>query len=250
MNSNRIEDRITDLLILTGISNEQTIEELTDHYLSHIEGEVKRGINLQKAIRETFQDIANIDASLFKLDEKKHDRKGLLFFLLTFIGIAFYLSYPTQNTVNKNNISPNIDNIKEEVSSISPPSGMPILQLELKVSSEFGMRLNPFRQQKESHKGIDIRAKVGTEVLSAGQGIVKEAGYREKSGNYIIIQHPGNYITKYYHLSHIEVAKNEKVDEGQLIGKVGNSGLSMMPHLHFEVLKNEVPVNPRNYISP
>ncbi len=246
MNSNRIAHRITDLLKLAGVSDTHAIEELTDHYLSHIEEEMKRGVNAQQAVRETYQEIANLDTSQFIEKQNTHSKRGLFLFFLLFVGIAFYLFYQKQNPKQDQVISQQI----EYISLINPPTGTPIQQSNLKVSSEFGLRSNPIGQQRKLHKGIDIRAKIGTAVLSTGDGIVKEAGYKRLAGNYITIQHDRNFITKYYHLSHISVKSNEEVKEGQVIGKVGNSGLSLMPHLHYEILKDKIPVDPREYIKP
>ena len=111
------------------------------------------------------------------------------------------------------------------------------------------MRMHPLSKQSVHHKGIDIPAKMGTPVLSTGNGIVKEAGYDEKSGNFVTIRHNDLYETKYLHLLEFLVSPKDYVEKGQMIGKVGNSGLSMMPHLHYEILKNEIPVNPKIYIN-
>lgn len=245
MNSDRITHRITDLLKLAGVVDERTVEELTDHYLTHIEEEVKRGVNAQKAVRETYQDIAHLDTSHFIEKPSYADRKGLLFFFLIFVSIGFYLFQqyldPTQDIQAQGQ--------KESIAYVSPPMGSPILQANYHISSEFGIRLNPVIKQKVMHRGIDIQAKIGTPVLATGNGIVKECGFKPKAGNYIIIQHDSNFTTKFYHLSDINVKVKEKIRERQMIGKVGNSGNSIMPHLHYEVLKDEVPVNPRTFIG-
>lgn len=246
MHTDQIVNRITDLLKLAGVSDSYVLEELTDHYLTHIEEEIKRGVNSQKAVRETYQEIANFDASQLVKEKNSNDKRGLFLFLLLFIGIAFYFfQQELQPTENINNQKPS-----EEIFHVGPPTGSPIEQSSLKVSSEFGLRLNPFIQQKELHKGIDIRAKVGTDVLSTGYGTVMEAGFKSKAGNYITILHEGDFTTKYYHLSDISVKPNDIVKQGQVIGKVGNSGKSKMPHLHYEVLNAEVHMNPRNCINP
>ena len=246
MNSDRIANRITDLIKLAGISQQETIDELKDHYLTRIEEEVKLGVNSQKAIRETYQEIANLDGSRFIDDQIKKDKRGLFVLLLIFVGMAFYLfgpcSKPAENQVVFNN--------PEEISQIHPPTGSPIQQSNLNISSGFGMRMNPGNKQKTLHQGIDIRAKMGTPVLSTGKGKVTKAGFNPKAGKYVMIEHEGNYTTKYFHLSDILVSAMDVVSEGQVIGKVGNSGMSMGPHLHYEVLKDEIPVDPRGVINP
>lgn len=246
MNSDRITNRITDLLKLTGVSDSQAIEEMTDHYLTHIEEEVRRGVNSQKAVRETYQEIANLDASQFIKEHNRQDKRGLFWFFIIFIGIAFYFLQQFQKPIEAITVNDQVEKIELN----DPPSGSPILQTQLDISSEFGFRVNPFAKKKEHHKGIDIRAKIGTPVISTGNGTVKEAAYKAKAGNYIVIEHEDNFLTKYYHLSDISVKLNESVKVGQVIGLVGNSGLSTMPHLHYEVLKNNVPMNPREFIEP
>jgi len=246
MISDRIANRITDLIKLAGVSDKGTIDELKDHYLTRIEEEIRRGVNSQKAVRETYQEIANLDGSQFVENQKRRDKRGLFLFFLIFIGLAFYLFQYSQDDV----VDQTLAKTSKEISRAIPPSGSPILQPDLVVSSEFGMRLNPLNKQTSLHKGIDIKAKIGTPVVSTGKGQVKEAGYNPKAGNYVTIKHNGNFITNYFHLSSISVTADECVAQGQEIGKVGNSGLSMSPHLHYEVLKDEVPVNPREYIEP
>lgn len=246
MNSDRIANRITDLLKLTGVSDKHAIEELTDHYLTHIEEEIERGVNSQKAVRETYQEIANLDTSHFAEEKKKKSKKGwlALFALGALLSILFWQIGTRSSDASQNTM------YKKELAHTAPPAGSPIANHDLDVSSGFGMRLNPINKVKALHKGIDIRAKLGTPVVSTGDGVVKEAGYKPKAGNYITIQHGGNYITNYFHLSEIQVESCQKVKAGQVIGKVGNSGMTMGTHLHYEVLKDKVPVNPLTYILP
>ncbi len=104
-----------------------------------------------------------------------------------------------------------------------------------KITSYFGYRKNPFNYCSEYHHGIDIANYSGTEILSAGKGTVLETGYDHLLGRYIIINHGYNFITKYAHLRKINVEENEKVEKGQAIGLMGNTGQSTGPHLHFEI---------------
>ncbi len=111
------------------------------------------------------------------------------------------------------------------------------------VTSEFGWRWG------RRHEGIDLGIPVGTEVKAADGGVVTFAGYNSSYGNYVIIDHGGNISTLYAHNSKLLVSKGDKVYKGQVISKSGNTGRSTGPHLHFEVRKNGVPQNPRNYVN-
>jgi len=128
----------------------------------------------------------------------------------------------------------------------SIPAIMPVANKDLKrMASGFGYRLDPFYHTSTFHAGMDFTAEVGTEVYATGEGrvtIVKKArwGY----GNHIIINHGHGYTTLYGHLSRFNIRPGETVKRGQLIGFVGNTGRSTGPHLHYEVRKNNNPLNP------
>ena len=246
MNSDRIAHRITDLLKLSGLKDEQAVEELTDHYLTHIEEEIKRGVNAQKAVRETYQEVANFDVSYFNANDDLKQKKGLLVFFVLFVGLAFYFFFNNNKAdLHKEQL---IDFDKS--TALTPPKGLPLKQSDLKVTSNFGLRMNQINKKKVLHKGIDFKAKLGTPVFSTGDGIICEAGYSKKSGNYIFIKHNDQFVTKYLHLEEFSVAKNDLVKEGDMIGKVGKTGMSILPHLHYEIIKDEVPVDPEIYINP
>jgi murein DD-endopeptidase MepM/ murein hydrolase activator NlpD len=106
--------------------------------------------------------------------------------------------------------------------------------------------MDPFYKVRKFHEGMDFSASVGTEVYATGNGLVMVAG-RDIHGGYgneIRIDHGYNYQTVYAHLSRIFVRPGQKILRGQIIGYVGNTGKSTSPHLHYEVRKNGVPVNP------
>jgi len=118
-----------------------------------------------------------------------------------------------------------------------------------RVSSNYGYRKDPFHKRKALHTGIDFSAGTGTPVISTADGIVKSAGWRKGYGKCIVIQHYSGYKTLYGHLSKIKVIKGQKVKSGDLIGKVGSTGRSTGPHLHYEVYKNGKRINPKNYLN-
>ncbi len=112
------------------------------------------------------------------------------------------------------------------------------------VTSRFGMRIDPFTHQLAFHSGIDLAAPWGTDVYAARGGEVAEVGRDFTYGNYIILDHSGGYQTVYGHLSSILVRLHERVTSGMIIGKVGSSGLSTGPHLHFEIRLRGRPEDP------
>jgi murein DD-endopeptidase MepM/ murein hydrolase activator NlpD len=122
--------------------------------------------------------------------------------------------------------------------------------LDLLVSG-FGIRINPFHKGKYKHPGIDFAATRGTEVYATAPGKIidinksdLQAGY----GNSIDIDHGHGFITRYAHLEEINVRSGQQVTKGMKIGTVGNSGGSIAPHLHYEVILNNENVDPLNYM--
>ena len=117
-----------------------------------------------------------------------------------------------------------------------------------RYSSGFGDRHSLTTSETGFHKGIDITAPVGTPVYATANGRVFFAGFFSTYGNCIDVDHGSGLSTRYAHLSRIEVDEGQAVTRGQRIGRVGSTGRSFAPHLHYEVHLNDSPVNPRNYI--
>jgi len=137
-----------------------------------------------------------------------------------------------------------IKNRSDLVNSI--PAIMPVANKDLKrMASGFGYRLDPFYHTFSFHGGMDFTAEVGTEVYATGDGKISKVSQETWGyGNHIIVHHGHGYTTLYGHLSRFAVRPGEKVKRGQLIGYVGNTGRSTGPHLHYEVRKNDNPLNP------
>lgn len=114
----------------------------------------------------------------------------------------------------------------------------------IKISSGFGDRVHPVKKQKSFHSGIDIPCAEGTNVVSVEDGIVIFAGVQAGYGNFVMIQHNDGYITCFGHLSKILVKTNQSVSKSQIIALSGNTGVSTGAHLHFEVRKENTPVDP------
>lgn len=99
------------------------------------------------------------------------------------------------------------------------------------------------------HPAVDIAAPIGTPVFAPAEGIVTQVGENQRYGKYLEINHTGGYSTFYGHLDQVLVIEGWQVNQGDLIAKVGNTGISTGPHLHFEVRKNGIPVNPLKLIQ-
>lgn len=121
---------------------------------------------------------------------------------------------------------------------------------EQSVGSGFGWRFHPVDKVCKCHEGIDIPEKTGTPILAVSEGTVISTETKADYGNYVEIDHGKGYSTFYAHLSSIDVSKGQAVQKGDAIGKVGSTGTSTGPHLHFEVRKEGVRVNPCIYFSP
>lgn len=111
-------------------------------------------------------------------------------------------------------------------------------------SSGFGWRDDPFHHNRRYHRGADFRAKPGTAVLAAGDGIVVFAGRQSGYGNVIYVDHGGGVVTRYAHLRRIETKKDAPVTAGERIGQVGSTGRATGPHLHFEIRLDGRAVDP------
>ncbi len=112
-----------------------------------------------------------------------------------------------------------------------------------RLTSPFGMRWG------RRHEGIDVAAPIGTPIIAADGGVVTFVGRRGAFGNLVIINHENGFQTYYAHISRFHVRVGERVHKGEKIAEVGNTGRSTGPHLHFEVRKNGVPVNPLSFVN-
>jgi murein DD-endopeptidase MepM/ murein hydrolase activator NlpD len=116
------------------------------------------------------------------------------------------------------------------------------------VTSRFGSREDPLTGGKTAHTGIDIAGPHGKEIVSTADGTVVFAGVEGSYGKVVVVDHGYGMKTRYAHLASITAGAGDVVKRGQAIGKLGNTGRSTGPHLHYEVRVNGVPQNPRNYI--
>lgn len=117
-----------------------------------------------------------------------------------------------------------------------------------RISSYFGPRQQPVAGASTNHKGVDLAAPYGSDILAAASGVVTTSKYSASAGNYIVIAHGNGVSTVYMHASSLLVSVGETVTQGQVIAKVGSTGYSSGNHLHFGVIKNGSYVDPLGYI--
>ena len=179
------------------------------------------------------------------------------------------LNYLLPNEINLNKIEDDLDFIKRtinlEVISYNQienalekklnyylhlPAIYPVSLEESNLSSRYGYRRDPFSKRKKFHQGDDFSADIGTNVMATANGIVKTSRKYGSFGNYIEIDHGNGYLTVYGHLNKRFVRAGDKIERGQIIGEVGNTGRSTAPHLHYEIQFNNKHINPKkNYFE-
>ena len=131
----------------------------------------------------------------------------------------------------------------------SIPAIQPVSNKDLtRMASGYGYRIHPIYKTTKMHEGMDFTAPVGTDIYAAGNGVVKVVEYDSRGyGNHVIISHGFGYETLYGHMSKIKVRPGQKLNRGDVIGVVGNTGTSTAPHLHYEVIKQGKKINPINF---
>jgi len=220
------------------------LEEMTDHFATGYEQELANNKSSEEALQIILsqiegQDLKPIQRKIFFIHhQNKIFLMTILFAILTF---TFFTTPIHQH------------NTLAQTTPISIPTSDSlifgkIVNGQMKISANFGRHFHPIKKERMMHKGLDILGKIGDSVFTPLSGIVEKVGEDELKGKYIEISHPDGFTTKYYHLSAILVKVNQTVERGIEIGKIGNTGMSTGPHLHFEILRNETPVDPEAYL--
>jgi len=125
------------------------------------------------------------------------------------------------------------------------PAGWPVKGW---LTSNFGMRKSPFSGKRKMHEGYDIAARTGTPIIVTADGVVSKAETVPGYGKLVVIEHGYGYRTYYGHNSKIHVRAGQRVTRGQKIASVGNTGRSTGAHVHYEIRRNGVPVNPKKFM--
>lgn len=126
------------------------------------------------------------------------------------------------------------------------PKGWPVMG---KLSSKFGLRQHPIKHKKIFHKGIDIALPSFSRVVATASGKIKESGYKRDYGKYVVVDHGHGWNTLYAHLQSSSMQRGDFVKRKEMIGRVGQTGLTTGPHLHYEVIYLGKPQNPLYFIT-
>jgi murein DD-endopeptidase MepM/ murein hydrolase activator NlpD len=183
---------------------------------------------------------------------KTHTTKKHLRIIVTSIIVMVLISLSFTFTNSVTETVPNVKSslVNQAVSDDNPPSIPPIDLSKVKMTSGFGMRMHPIQNREVMHRGVDLAAAAGTSVFATANGKVTQTGFEENgAGHYIIIHHDNKFETFYSQLNEILVKTDQEVTKGSIIGKVGSSGLSTGPHLHYEVRLNGEAVDPSKYFE-
>lgn len=178
-----------------------------------------QGGPIQRAYNLSEQDIQNQMTALIAELDQRSDRYGLLESILL------------QQSLKQNTL----------------PSGRPVEAAF--NSSSYGWRVDPFTGQMAFHEGLDFMAEAGTPIYAAASGIVAAAEKTPDYGNIVKIDHGSGVETRYAHASRILVKPGQRVEKGQVIAEIGNTGRSTGAHLHFEVRLNGMALDPRRYLK-
>lgn len=184
-------------------------------------------------------------------------RNNKLTILLILLLIIVYCSPPEENQFTKkvDNTSDSLQNViycqEEEINRLyglidSLPLGPPLDTLIL--SSKFGWRKSPLSGRWQMHSGSDYMAAWQDTVYTTADGLVVKSGWNLGYGRQVIIKHLLGYQSSYSHLYKVFVKKGDSVEVGQAIGRAGNSGSVTGPHLHYEVIRNNIKTDPTPYI--
>jgi murein DD-endopeptidase MepM/ murein hydrolase activator NlpD len=242
-----------------GIKDKETQGELIDHLATNIENKISEDILFHDALddaihefgEENFLAIKDNRQYLFQQKIKKNmKRVAVLLFLLigtiTLIANNQYPSNAKEIALDKNNEG---NSIIVKIHENEPPTVYPV-KGDFPIVSTFGKRMHPIHKVIKFHKGIDIKAPIGTDVLASSDGVIQKVKPQSTGyGNHVVIKHDNTFKTLYAQLSTMTVKVGDKVKAGDKIGEVGSSGASTGPHLHYEVIREGEKVNPEDYVS-
>ncbi|MEL6924129.1 MAG: M23 family metallopeptidase [Bacteroidota bacterium] len=257
-------------------------DELLDHLCCKIENQLESGIAFHDACDRAFasfgeEGMKELQSQTIQLVQQKSRLMRHLFLALsailfpTFLFWSGYLHRAFQPTevqhvhhhhagntpvddLRKTNTAREVlQPLELSVPSVEfcegPPSCNP-LEGNYEITSGFGQRMHPVYKRKKHHRGVDLKASLGTPVVATSDGVISISRMRKKgSGNFVEITHDDVYKTTYSHLHEILVSNGQQVKKGEVIATVGSSGFSTAPHLHYEVWVNGKAVDPSSFMT-
>jgi|SRR5574344_328008 murein DD-endopeptidase MepM/ murein hydrolase activator NlpD len=212
-------------------------------------------LNLKERDREIYKNIFNAEPPALSQENTEEES---FFSQIDTSNNERIIKYSSEmlSAVEKNTVM--VDNsmkiITSELNKLGPsatniPSIVPIRDFSIEqTGASIGNKVNPFYKTVRYHGGVDLLAATGTDVLAAADGVVMSQSKEDKGvGNSVVINHKNGYVTKYYYLGDLLVSRGQNVKQGNVIARVGISGMSFAPHLHYEVTFKGKQMDPVNY---
>ncbi|KAB3529031.1 M23 family metallopeptidase [Alkaliphilus serpentinus] len=238
---------------ILNLKMENNNQENEIHFLKNRTAEIESNLVELYDLQSRVYNLVGLEAEASEATDSSKDNEGTESFILASRSATrdpiFNTSNDDENIIlddliekQKKNMQKLIVDVEEQLKYIdSLPNLVPT---KGKISSGYGYRISPINRRREFHSGVDIANKTNTEILAAGSGIVTFAGYNGAYGRMVIISHGYGYTSVYAHNSSILVKVGDKVIKGDTIAKMGSTGRSTGPHLHFEIRENGVTLNP------
>ena len=253
-------------LVVLGVTYFRMLVKVSDYNVLRIERETLKNkvLTLRSVIEQTNEKLASIQslardvAVSYTFATRRPSRSsvrkvGLAAEFLPGVGSHYDVTLQAFGLLKANWHSDPADLVKSlilteaDFLNLSPkPSLWPVRGY---VTGHFGQRIDPFLGEGMFHSGLDISAPYSTEVIAPADGLIVYTGPISGYGNLIKVSHGYGLSTRMAHLSKFSVVVGQQVKRGQIVGLVGSTGRSTGPHLHYEVLVNEVPVNPARYLK-
>lgn len=206
-----------------------------------------------QSLKQRFQNLATPNVIKQKLQQSNNQGGPLLPSKMT-----FPMGYPLLNSIeatleSANSLSAGLEDLERSWQDqytwlLGLPTQFPI-QYAHSLSSNYGVRVDPFTGTLAQHPGVDFSAPSGTPILAAANGTIIAAGKDAAYGKYVKIEHADGFTTKYGHARKLHVKEGQIVARGQMIAEVGSTGRSTGPHLHYEVLLDGRHINPINLLK-
>ncbi len=234
LSQEKVEDQNAQLFSLR-----QEIQDLTQNFrrIERFDAKIRQMLDLNADLGSVESDNEDITSTPLPLHKPSLMARRMQSFLSQ-LGNDMELEEVNQQEVLK------ALRLKEKSLSTSPS----IWPVRGRINSSFGYRRAPFGGHRSFHKGIDIKGAMGAPILASAAGVVKSAGYDGAYGIVVVIDHGGGVVTKYAHMQIASVKAGQRVKRGETVGRVGMTGRTTGPHLHYEVVVGGVPRDPIKYM--